>query len=762
MLKFKRTVAVALALIMLCTPVFATEKQTERSVASDQRYSFSINIDVDKFTAYLVENLMTCPKRLDISQFGIPNTTKDAITLQEIIWYHEPLLFHIDGMGYTWSNGIIDYVYLTYHYDSEKYNDMYDECMVAANTMIADLRNNKAVDDVTKALLVHDRIIANCEYDYEAVSQNKASNESQEMYGALVNGVATCQGYSYAYMYLLRELGIKSYICSSDAMGHDWNIVVLNGKKYHVDVTFDDPVHDVTGRVYHDHFLLSTDALKQSEHNYDDFDSSPDDKKYDNYYWKNSRSEFQLIGNNLYYVDNFKDSVNCVGKSSALVSVSDVWSTSEGNYWKGNFARLSSDGKNLFYSLTDAIYLLDPSTLKTRSVYKPVLSGNAKEIYGFTYDDGYLVIDLFNKPNFDIDTKAKYQIRVAYDLAEPTASLTCSNEVAAYQTVNMKFWDDNLVSGYYWGKYEDMSKNTFTHISGTSAKEYVSESGTYYLTARDSAGNLSKTQAITFYATRLEANGGAVGIPKVITANDNSFTLPVPRREGYIFTGWSSSAATDGDIKVVTPVGNGTYYASWTVDADYDPSKEPEYVNKFTDVIKGSWYEDAVEYCAKRGFVNGVSETLFSPSSKLTREQFVMMIANMAGIDSAGYKYVYSGMTDVPVGKWYSGAIAWAVSEGYVKGVSADKFGLRRNITREQLARLFYVYAEDIGKNVQGRADLSQFADRTKISDWARENVEWAVHSGIISGMTKDTINPRGDATRAQTARMFMLFDKFD
>ncbi|MBR4880755.1 MAG: S-layer homology domain-containing protein, partial [Clostridia bacterium] len=156
----------------------------------------------------------------------------------------------------------------------------------------------------------------------------------------------------------------------------------------------------------------------------------------------------------------------------------------------------------------------------------------------------------------------------------------------------------------------------------------------------------------------------------------------------------------------------------------------------------------------------GNTSTTFSPNANLTREQFVLILANMAGVDANAYKYVDCGMTDVPVGQWYTGAVAWSIAEGYVAGVAADRFGTRQNITREQLARLFYVFAEDRGVDVAGRADLSGYSDNGKVSSWAYKEVQWAVSAGIISGMTKDTIGPKGNATRAQTARMFMVFDK--
>ncbi len=761
---FKRTTAYIFITVVLCLLMLATGFALSAEAADDRGYSFSVNIDTEGLIAYLEESMIDCPKRVDVSQFAIPYTTADGVAIQKLIWHGTPVLFHVNGIGLSGSNGIIQYVYFTYHYDAATYQRMYNECIGVADAMTADLKNNKAITDVTKALILHDRIIANCEYDLAGVSSGNISNESQEMYGVLVNGKATCQGYAYTYMYLLREVGIDSYICTSEDMGHDWNIVILNGKKYHVDVTFDDPVRDVTGRVYHDYFLLSTAALKKSEHNFNDFDSSPTDTTYDNYYWRNSRAEFVLVDGNVYYINNSNETLNRLGTSSYLTKISDVWLTAEGNYWIGNYSRLSTDGVSLFYSKSNAVYAYDISSGRSRVVYTPSFSGEAKGIYGFTYDRGYLVIDRFHRPDFAADTKSKYQLRVPYDIEPPQASLSYTNNTAAYQTLTFKLGDNNSIAGYYWGNSSVPSENKYTSTHRTTATEYISKSGTYHLTAVDTAGNLSKAASVTFYATRLETDGGNVTTSTVISAKGAKIALPIPTRDGYEFIGWSKTYTDSGEyLKDFTPSSDSVLYAIWSYTGEQGSIFDPaDYINRFSDVPNGAWYADAVAYCAQRGYINGVSATLFSPATNLTREQFVLILANFAGVKTDSYKYSDSGMKDVPVGQWYSGAVAWGVSEGYVKGVASDRFGLHQYITREQLARLLYVYAEDIGMDVGGRADLSVFRDSSNVSSWAYENVSWAVECGLISGMTSDSLVPRGNATRAQTARIFMIFDKLD
>ena len=198
-----------------------------------------------------------------------------------------------------------------------------------------------------------------------------------------------------------------------------------------------------------------------------------------------------------------------------------------------------------------------------------------------------------------------------------------------------------------------------------------------------------------------------------------------------------------------------------TVDKRSVPVKE--YVNRFTDVKANAWYADAVSYVVMRGFMNGMSDTLFAPNGKITREQFVLILANIAGVDVDEYKSSNGGFSDIKANQWYTGAVVWAAQQGYVSGVKPGVFGRGQAINRASLARLLYLYAQSNGMDVSDRADLSGFADRKKIESWMADGIEWAVAKGIISGMNINgqlCVNPKGTATRAQAAVMLRAFDQ--
>ena len=116
------------------------------------------------------------------------------------------------------------------------------------------------------------------------------------------------------YYYLLDDIGVKVDYCDSEQLNHIWNLVYINNVPYHVDVTWDDIAwgngqRGAEGAVNHDNFLRSTSGIVSTGHNGTDYDTTPNSSVYDNYFWQNSSTEFQLIGNEIYYIDNVSETL---------------------------------------------------------------------------------------------------------------------------------------------------------------------------------------------------------------------------------------------------------------------------------------------------------------------------------------------------------------------------------------------------------------------------------------------------------------------
>ena len=364
-------------------------------------------VDIDEFREYLIKNFASCPTYVNITSFKIPNTTENWNALKSFIWYETPELFQIKGLGYSAGSGYLTAVYASYHYTADQYSTMYPEFIAGANKLLEGIKGNTNLTDVEKALLLHDRIALSCEY---TTTSGSYPRESYNAYGVFAKKDAVCMGYALAYDYLLKEVGIDSYYCSSSSLNHAWNIVYINGVKYHVDVTWDDPVYDRSGRVNHTNFLRSTAGITESGHSATDYDSSPADTTYDSYYWQNSDTAFQLVGDDIYYIDSSAGNLNKIsdGVTTTCKSVSNYWWASSNSVWRGNYTTLSYDGKNLLYSQPKGVCKYNIETGTSEVLYTPDFSaGEYYNIYGFKYENCQLICEVYSTPNFESTTAAE-------------------------------------------------------------------------------------------------------------------------------------------------------------------------------------------------------------------------------------------------------------------------------------------------------------------------------------------------------------------
>lgn len=173
----------------------------------------------------------------------------------------------------------------------------------------------------------------------------------------------------------------------------------------------------------------------------------------------------------------------------------------------------------------------------------------------------------------------------------------------------------------------------------------------------------------------------------------------------------------------------------------------------FTDVTKGDWFYDAVQYVYDKGMMNGVDGGRFAPNATTSRAMIVTILYRLENEPAVSGK---SPFTDVAAGQWYTNAVAWAAANGIVTGTTDTTFAPNGNITREQMAAILYRYASYKGLDVSRQADLSGYADANAISAYAKQAMAWANGQGLITGVTATTLRPDGNAVRAQAATILM------
>ena len=189
------------------------------------------------------------------------------------------------------------------------------------------------------------------------------------------------------------------------------------------------------------------------------------------------------------------------------------------------------------------------------------------------------------------------------------------------------------------------------------------------------------------------------------------------------------------------------------------PKEEPEEptpVKKtFEDIDDYPWAKEAIETLATLGIIQGTSETTFDPGSNITRADFITLLVRMLKMfDMVPDDGSDSNFDDVQEGMYYYEPIGIAKKLGIVQGIGANKFNPSGQITREDLM-VMVARALKIANKITttgSYADISRFNDASEVADYAVESIAILVKEGIIVGNPNNTINPKGNATRAETA----------
>lgn len=177
-----------------------------------------------------------------------------------------------------------------------------------------------------------------------------------------------------------------------------------------------------------------------------------------------------------------------------------------------------------------------------------------------------------------------------------------------------------------------------------------------------------------------------------------------------------------------------------------------DWTNPFTDVKEADWFYDAVCYVNENGLFSGTSDTTFSPNDVTTRGMLVTALWQQAGAPTVTGTATF---TDVAPGAYYERAVIWAVENGIVFGYSESTFGPDDMITREQAAGILARYLQFSDVDIAVTLEYRFFADEDEISDWAKSAIQLMNKLDIITGIGGSTINPQGQATRAEIAVMF-------
>lgn len=185
-------------------------------------------------------------------------------------------------------------------------------------------------------------------------------------------------------------------------------------------------------------------------------------------------------------------------------------------------------------------------------------------------------------------------------------------------------------------------------------------------------------------------------------------------------------------------------------------------VKRFKDLKSADGDPDhyGIEFCLDNGIMAGTGSDTFSPDSSITRAQFATMFYRLAGSPETGESSKFTDLTQ----DWYKRAVAWAASNGILNGTGESTFSPDDVITREQIAAIFYRYAQSKGldMSIDDSYALDSYNDFADISDYAKIPVEWCFKENVMFIYSVNgyeyAIYPKVAPSRADTATMFWKF----
>lgn len=364
--------------------------------------------------------------------------------------------------------------------------------------------------------------------------------------------------------------------------------------------------------------------------------------------------------------------------------------------------------------------------------------------------------------NFETD-RARYTMRLTAQWKANTYNVTVENDgngTASAAPAPAKMGDEVTLiatpnSGYHFKEWEVVPDNVeIKDNKFTMPAENVTVKAIFERNASSSGGGGGG--GTTYYTLTFETNGGS-SMQAIRAARGKTLDLSAytPMRDGYDFGGWYADKDLTQRITEIKLSGSKTVYADWKK-RELD---EPDAVkNPFADVNAGDWFYRDVLFSYEKGLMSGMDAAAFAPYANTTRAQIAVIFYRMEGSPAVEGENSFADVVRGSGTAWFYDAVTWAQQNGIMGGYGNSSFAPNDPITREQLAAIFYRYAQYKGYDTtQGGMAIREFDDYESISDYAMGAMAWAVNTGLVKG-DNNLLYPNGTATRAEIAAMLHRF----
>lgn len=342
---------------------------------------------------------------------------EEAQAYVHFVFYNYPELFNLSnfGVGYVTEDGQTKAYILVFWYYMDA--SEYSEALKAYNNALDNIISGMDPDftDLEKMVYVHDYLASNFEYD----TTDDEDFRIYDAYQFLTEGTGVCQAYMLTFLALMQRLDVYCIPAYSDIGNHTWNIVMLDGEYYHLDVTSDDPIGNLIGVAQHDYFLVSSQTLKNNdidnnknnlhEEWYVDFGVAQpvcDSGKYESgYVWDSAETSLVYSGGEWYYMDydysSYKPVLYAADRDfltrTQISQLNFNWPATGGSFWLGYFGSVFSYGTLICFIEPQSIGYYDTVT-ETFGTLQDFSYDN--DVYGAIYDGhGYITLETRLSPN---------------------------------------------------------------------------------------------------------------------------------------------------------------------------------------------------------------------------------------------------------------------------------------------------------------------------------------------------------------------------
>ncbi len=519
----------------------------------------------------IVNAMLAFEERISVEKYAITQETarnafiKAKDTRPEIFWVNTSF-----GLTYG-SDGLVKSMSFFYTMEKSRVAPMRAAIEAEYANIVRGIL--PGMTDAEKVLVVNDYMCMNYEYD-----TTLSADGAYELYGVMINKTGVCDSYSKAFLYVMNRLGIECKRMVSDEINHAWNCVKINGKWYHVDVTWNDPVKDNIGRVSHDYLLVSdyninenysAGGRNQQHYGWKDIGITCDSDIYENAVWRNSSRGIVFDSENMYMFTKNRQLQAVSRKSGSvktLYTISEYYPAQGGYYWMGCFANIILLNGKIYFNTPKKIYSINKDGTGL-TLFKD-LSSESGCIYGMRSVGNTVYYGLGTDPNSRISVSGSFSIG-----SIPTVYIEDSvGTVGKEFSVNVKVKNNNGISSLECSINFDSTVLDYVGVSLAGANVTV-KNGNISLTSNANISSDGKLFTLRFRVKDGIAEGNTqigfnVSDTKITTSDGNIAEIGTANADVEITKTYFGDTSGDGVINSSDGVVLAQSLASWAISID--------------------------------------------------------------------------------------------------------------------------------------------------------------------------------------------------